>query len=60
MDLYFSWKQWIEKHLYDKLASYKYEAFHKVLIDGLEWCGLLVDYCGFLSVWTHSDGTHSL
>ncbi len=34
---------------------------HNMLIDGLEKCGLLVDYCDVLSaVWTHSDGTHSL
>ncbi len=32
------------------------------LIDGLEWCGLLVDYCDvFISCLdSHSDGTHSL
>ncbi len=36
-------------------------SLHKMLIDGLEWCGLLVNYCDVLSaVWTHSDGTHSL
>ncbi len=28
-------------------------SLHKTLIDGLEWCGLLVDYCDVLSaVWT--------
>ncbi len=29
--------------------------------DGLEWCGLLVDYCDvFISCLdSHSDGTHS-
>ncbi len=34
----------------------------KMLIDGLEWCGLLVDYCDvFISCLdSHSDGTHSL
>ncbi len=34
----------------------------KTLIDGLEWCGLLVDYCDvFISCLdSHSDGTHSL
>ncbi len=32
-----------------------------MLINGLAWCGLLVDYCDVLSaVWSHSDGTHSL
>ncbi len=35
---------------------------HKTLTDGLEWCGLLVDYCDvFISCLdSHSDGTHSL
>ncbi len=35
---------------------------HKTLIDGLERCGLLVDYCDvFISCLdSHSDGTHSL
>ncbi len=35
---------------------------HKTLIDGLEWCGLLVDYCDvFISCLdSQSDGTHSL
>ncbi len=35
---------------------------HKMLTDGLEWYGLLVDYCGvFISCLdSHSDGTHSL
>ncbi len=34
----------------------------KTLTDGLEWCGLLVDYCDvFISCLdSHSDGTHSL
>ncbi len=33
----------------------------KMLIDGLEWCGLLVDYCDvFISCLdSYSDGTHS-
>ncbi len=40
-------------------------SLHKMLIDGLEWCGLLwiiVDYCDvFISCLdSHSDGTHSL
>ncbi len=37
-------------------------SLHKILIDGLEWCGLLVDYCDvFISCLdSHSDGTHSL
>ncbi len=34
----------------------------KTLTDGLEWCGLLVDYCDvFITCLdSHSDGTHSL
>ncbi len=41
--------------------SYKH-SLQKMLIDGLEWCGLLVDYCDvFISCLdSHSDGTHSL
>ncbi len=37
-------------------------SLHKTLTDGLEWCGLLVDYCDvFISCLdSHSDGTHSL
>ncbi len=38
------------------------ELLHKVLIDGLKTCSLLVDYFdGFISCsYYHSDGTHSL
>ncbi len=52
--------------LNDGFVSYKQAAFHfslhKMLIDGLESCGLLVDYCDvFISCLdSHSDGTHSL
>ncbi len=37
-------------------------SLHKSLIDGLELCGLLVEYCDvFISCLdSHSDGTHSL
>ncbi len=37
-------------------------SLHMTLFDGLEWCGLLVDYCDvFISCLdSHSDGTHSL
>ncbi len=33
-----------------------------MLTDGLEWCGLLVDYCDVFisSLDSNSDGTHSL
>ncbi len=48
----------------DEFVSYKHAAFlsHKTLSDGLEWCGLLVDYCDvFIScLGSHSDGTHSM
>ncbi len=37
----------------DGFISYKHAAFHKMLIDGLESCVLLVDFVMFLSaVWT--------
>ncbi len=38
------------------------DTFLQMLTDGLEWCGLLVDYCDvFISCLdSHSDGTHSL
>ncbi len=42
---------------------YKHAAFHFTrLTDGLEWCGLLVDYCDVFIVCLDSryDGTHSL
>ncbi len=37
-------------------------SFLKTLTDGVEWCGLLVDYCDvFISCLdSHSNGTHSL
>ncbi len=49
------------KHLNDGFVSYKHTAFHKTIIDELEWCGLLVFYCGvFISCLdSYSDGTHS-
>ncbi len=34
-------------------------SLHQTLIDGLEWCGLLVDYY-YVFTSSHSDGTHSL
>ncbi len=51
------------KHLNDGFVSYKHSfCLLKMLIDGLESCGLLVDYCDvFISCLdSHSDGTHSL
>ncbi len=51
-----SWKLWI--HFFKKSRF----LLHDMLTDGLEWCGLLVDYCDvFISCLdSHSDGTHSL
>ncbi len=53
-----------QKHLNDgfvflKACSF---SFHKTLINGLEWYGLLVNFCDlFISYLdSHSDGTHSL
>ncbi len=48
------------KHLNDGFVNYKHAAFHltNMLIGGLEWCRLLVDFCVFKSAV--SDGTHSL
>ncbi len=51
------------KCLNDEFVSYKHSfSLHKTLTDGLERCGLLVDYCDvFIScLGSHSDGTHSL
>ncbi len=52
------------KHLNGGFVYYKYLAFHfhKMLIDGLESCGLFVDYGDVFisSLNSHSDGTHSL
>ncbi len=51
-------KQLIKIHLHDGLVSYKHSfSLHKTSIDGLEWCGLLVDYFDVLSClnsfWRH-------
>ncbi len=37
-------------------------SLHNTSIDGLESCGLLVDYCDFFisCLDSHTDGTHSL
>ncbi len=53
-DSYFSWKQ-----LFYKTCSF---SLNKMFTGGLEWCGLLVDYCDvFISCLdSHSDGTYSL
>ncbi len=38
-------KLWSEKCLKEGFVSYKHRfSLHKMLIDGLKWCGLLVDY----------------
>ncbi len=60
MDSDFSWKQRFEV----KMSWWICFSFCllQMLTDGLEWCGLLVDYCDvFISCLdSHSDGTHSL
>ncbi len=53
------------KCLDDGFVYYKHAAFcftKQKLIDDLEWCGLLVDYCDVFirCLVSHSDGTHSL
>ncbi len=53
MESYFSWQ---------RLDGFvPVFCLQKTLTDGLEWCGLLVDYCDvFIScLGSHSDGTHS-
>ncbi len=49
----------VKKKLNDRVFN---AAFHKMLTDGLELCGLLVDYCDVLisCLDSHDDGTHSL
>ncbi len=54
MDLFVSnWMDWFQAHSF---------LLHKMLIDGLKLCELLVYYCDvFISCLnSHSDGTHSL
>jgi len=53
MDWYFGQKQPFRlKWLDDGFVSYKHFSLHKILIDGLELCGLLVVYCDvFISVF---------
>ncbi len=65
MDLYFNRKRWFKvKTSYWWICLLQTHSFCllKMLTDGLEWCGLLVDYCDvFISCLdSHSDGTHSL
>ncbi len=65
MDSYFSWKQqfYVKSVLMmDLFLTNSSFCLLQMLTDGLEWCGLLVDYCDvFISCLdSHSDGTHSL
>ncbi len=51
------------KDLNDGFVSYKHKfSLYKMVTDGLEWCGSLVDYCDDLisCLDSDSDGTHSL
>ncbi len=59
----FHWrKQYYGHNVTNILIMHLKFSLHQMLIDGLEWCGLLVDYCDvFISCLdSHSDGTHSL
>ncbi len=61
----FSWRQWFEvKTSYWWICFLQTRSFSllQMLTDGLEWCGLLVDYCDVFihCLDSHSDGTHSL
>ncbi len=59
MDLYFSWKQQftVKNVLMDLFLTELSFWLLRMLTDGLEWCGFLVNYCNvFISC---SDGTHS-
>ncbi len=62
MDLYFGQKRQFKTKMVALFIANMQHFTHKMLIDGLEWCGLLVDSCNvFISCFdSHSDGTHSL
>ncbi len=61
MDSYFSQKWQFEVKTPLRFLQTCRFCLLKMLIDGLERCGLLVDYCDvFISVLDSSDGTHSL
>ncbi len=63
MDSCFSWKQQVQMLQWWMYLLQKWNiSLHKMLIDGLEFCGLLADYCDVLNSYldSHSDGTHSL
>ncbi len=61
---------WCERMTADELFHWIMDSYFghnicdglKLVKNGLEWCGLLVDYCDvFISCLdSHSDGTHSL
>ncbi len=63
-DSYFGQNQWFAFNvlMMDLIVTNTSVSLNKVLIDGLEWCGLLVDYCDVFNscLDSHSDGTHSL
>ncbi len=56
--IFFHWR----KRYYGLWSFLQTRSFWISVIDGLEWCGLLVDYCDvFISCLdSHSDVTHSL
>ncbi len=51
---HFSWKFEVKNALMmDLFLASSSFSLDKMLINGLEWCGLLVDYCDvFITVWT--------
>ncbi len=63
MDSCFSWKLQVQMLQWWMYLLQKWNiSLDKMLIDGLEFCGLLADYCDVLNSYldSHSDGTHSL
>ncbi len=62
IDLYFSQKKWLKTIGWICSLQTCRFSLHKMLTGGLEWCGLLLEYCDvFIScLESHSDGTHSL
>ncbi len=58
--MYFSWKQWFEIKIEGFLSFKNTVSLHKILIDELELCIILVDYFDVFISCSNSDGTHSL
>ncbi len=58
-DSYFNQKQWFEV-VHVLIICLLNMQLHKMLTGGLEWWGLLVNYCDVFQLDSFSDGTHSL